>query len=218
MNISKNLPITPLHSKAARYQLGYTQANVIEESGIPGHKLKGFEAGRLIPDMKFLEALASFYTDKGIALSDLKDGDGLTPATASAVVTKPGADKTQTVSSMALRIAIPADQIDPVLERMESIDDRVEAILKEPANTGFLSGYDEATEARQRELFGLMAGGYLLFRHLQGRPLLSAVAKLSEKKTQGEILSAWVKTAELDTLLGEEGSAETDHATEGSEA
>lgn len=39
MNIPQNLPITPLQSKAARYQLGLTQATVIEESSLPGHKL-----------------------------------------------------------------------------------------------------------------------------------------------------------------------------------
>ena len=73
MNIPQNLPITPLQSKAARYQLGLTQANVIQESSLPGHKLKGFETGRLIPDMKFLESLANFYQAKGIELSELTD-------------------------------------------------------------------------------------------------------------------------------------------------
>ena len=73
MNIPQNLPITPLQSKAARYQLGLTQANVIQDSSLPGHKLKGFETGRLIPDMKFLEGLANFYQAKGIELSELTE-------------------------------------------------------------------------------------------------------------------------------------------------
>lgn len=32
MNIPQNIPITPLQSKVARYQLGLTQADVIQES------------------------------------------------------------------------------------------------------------------------------------------------------------------------------------------
>jgi transcriptional regulator with XRE-family HTH domain len=203
MNIPQNLPITPLQSKAARYQLGLTQANVIQESGLPGHKLKGFETGRLIPDMKFLESLANFYQAKGIELSELTEGEGLTPVNAAAV--KPISDKLQSLSGMAFRIAVPFDQVDIFLERMEAHDERVDQILAEPAKAGFLSDYDESTEALQRELFGLMAANYLLFRALQGRSLTARTVKTGDKKTQLDLLNAWVNTAELTPLLS--GSA-----------
>lgn len=217
MQIPQNLPITPLQSKAARYQLGFTQASVIQDSGLPGHKLKGFETGRLIPDMKFLESLANFYQAKGIELSGLTEGEGLTPVNAAAV--KPLSDKLQSFSGMALRIAVPFDQVDPILEQMETYDERIDQILDEPAKAGFLSDYDESTDARQRELFGLMAANYLLFRALQGRSLAAHVVKTGDKRTQLDLLNAWVKTAELTPLLTGAGAdaAPTDEATEEAE-
>lgn len=205
MNIPQSMPVTPLQSKAARYQLGLTQANVIQDSGLPGHKLKGFETGRLIPDMKFLEALANFYQAKGIELSELTEGEGLTPVNAAAV--KPISDKLQSLSGMAFRIAVPFDQVDTLLERMETNDERIDLILSEPAKAGFLSDYDESTEVMQRELFGLMAANYLLFRALQGRSLTARAVKTCDKKTQLDLLNAWANTAELTPLLN--GAAAT---------
>lgn len=199
MNIPQNLPITPLQSKAARYQLGLTQANVIQDSGLPGHKLKGFETGRLIPDMKFLEGLANFYQAKGIELSELTEGEGLTPVNAAAV--KPLPEGLQSVAGMAFRIAVPFDQVDTLLEKMEANDERVDQILAEPAKAGFFADYDEATEALQRELFGLMAANYMLFRALQGRSLTARAVKTSDKKTQLDLLHAWTDAAELTPLL-----------------
>lgn len=213
MQIPQQLPVTPLQSKAARYQLGLTQANVIEESGLPGHKIKGFESGRLIPDMKFLEALGNFYQGKGIDLSELKDGEGLTPA-AAAAVTKPGADAMQSLTGMALRIAVPFDQVDAFLERMEAHDERIDEILKTPARAGFLSDYDEDTDAMQRELFGLMAANYLIFRALQGRSLIGPSARTSDKKTQLDVFRTWAQNAELGPLLAGD-VVPTDAETEG---
>lgn len=207
MNIPQNLPITPLQSKAARYQLGLTQANVIQESSLPGHKLKGFESGRLIPDMRFLEALASFYQGKGIELSELTEGEGLTPVTAAAVAARPNSDKLQSLPGMAFRIAVPFDQVDTILERMEVNDERLDQILAEPAKAGFFGDYDEKTENLQRELFGLMAANYMLFRALQGRSLTARPAKIGDKKTQLDLLNAWANTAELTPLLSVTASA-----------
>lgn len=197
MNIPQNLPVTPLQSKAARYQLGLTQANVIQDSGLPGHKLKGFETGRLIPDMKFLESLASFYEAKGIELSELTEGEGLTPINAAAV--KPASLRVQSLPAMAFRIAVPFDQVDELLERMEKYDERIEEIFQEKAGAGFLSDYDEQTEALQRELFGLMAANYLLFRALQGRPMVGT--RTSEKKTQLEVFRNWLKAADIEPMV-----------------
>lgn len=201
MKIPQAIPITPLQSKGARFHLGLTQANVIQESGLPGHKIKGFESGRLVPDMKFLEDLAVYYEGKGIDLSTVKEGEGLTPAAAAAVAPPPGAGTMQSFTGMALRIAVPFDQVDAFLERMETNDERIDAILKEPAKAGFLSDYDDSTEALQRELFGLMAVNYLYFRGLQGRSLIGASAKTSERKTQLDVFRAWAENANLEPLM-----------------
>lgn len=46
MKIPAVQPITAAQSRASRFQLGLTQADVISQSGLPGHKLKQFESGR----------------------------------------------------------------------------------------------------------------------------------------------------------------------------
>lgn len=66
MKIPSTLPITAEQSRAARFQLGLTQANVIEQSELAGHKLKNFETGRFVPDMGFLQKLSEFYQERGI--------------------------------------------------------------------------------------------------------------------------------------------------------
>lgn len=70
MKIPSKLPITAEQSRAARFQLGLTQANVIEQSELAGHKLKNFETGRFVPDMAFLQSLREFYEGRGIDFSE----------------------------------------------------------------------------------------------------------------------------------------------------
>lgn len=206
MNIPQQLPITPLQSKAARYQLGVTQANVIEESGLPGHKLKQFETGRLIPDMKFLEALRDYYQGKGIDLSELKEGDGLMPVAAAAVTPKPGAQMVQSIMQMAFRIspALMPEQVDAALEKMDAGDDRIAAILREPATAGLFSDHDERTDALLRELFGLMAANYMAFRFLQGRSLAAPKPTDDGQRTIADLLAQWVAQSPIASLVGTE--------------
>lgn len=204
MNIPQNLPILPPQSKAARYQIGLTQAEVIKESGLPGHKLKNFETGRFVPDMKFLEALKSYYEGKGISLSDLKDGDGINPAaTSGAAKPIPGAGMLATAPSMYFRVsdAIDPAQLDALMEQMDANDERIAAILKEPANAGFLSDFDERTEALQRELFGLMAANYLIFRTLQGRKPTDPPPQNGEAKTVADLMARWIAAGPMAPLL-----------------
>jgi transcriptional regulator with XRE-family HTH domain len=215
MNIPQKLPVSPLQSKAARYQLGLTQANIIEESGLPGHKLKQFETGRLIPDMKFLEALASYYHGKGIELSELKDGDGLMPVAAAAVAPKPSAQMVQPVMQMAFRIApnLSPEHVDKALEKMDAGDERVAAILKEPATAGLFSDHDERTDAILRELFGVMAANYLAFRFLQGRSLVAPKPTDDGKRTIADLLGQWIAGSPIASLAAAE-APEADAATE----
>jgi len=206
MKIPQKLPITPLQSKAARYQLGLTQANIIEESDLPGHKLKGFETGRLIPDMKFLEALRDYYQGKGIDLSELKEGDGLMPVAANAVAPKPGAQMVQSIMQMAFRIAptLAPDQVDAALEKMDAGDERIATILKEPAAAGLFAEHDERTDALLRELFGLMGANYLAFRFLQGRSLVAPKPADDGQRTIADLLAQWIAASPIASLAGVE--------------
>lgn len=183
MKIPATLPITGDQSRSARFQLGLTQANVIEESGLPGHKLKNFETGRFVPDMPFLESLRDFYTNKGVDL-DVHQPD-----------TKPGIGSAMVrpVSRMCFYVSdqLADDVVDQILGRMDANDDRVAAILRSPVGIGFFSDYSEETEAKQRELFGAMAENYLLFRILQGRNIVATPQEGRPAATHADLLSTF---------------------------
>lgn len=189
MKIPATLPITGDQSRAARFQLGLTQANVIEESGLPGHKLKNFETGRFVPDMPFLENLRDFYTYKGVDL-DARQPD-TKPATGSAMV--------RPVSRMCFYVSdqIADDVVDQVLGRMDANDERIAAILRSPVGIGFFSDFSEETEAKQRELFGAMAECYLLFRILQGRNIVARPQEARPAATHADLLSTFFATSPL---------------------
>lgn len=189
MKIPATLPITGDQSRAARFQLGLTQANVIEESGLPGHKLKNFETGRFVPDMPFLESLRDFYIDKGVDLEARKPDTK--PATGSAMV--------RPVSRMCFYVSdqVADEVVDQILGRMDANDDRIAAILRSPVGIGFFSDYSEETEAKQRELFGAMAENYLLFRILQGRNIVASPQEGRSPATHADLLSTFFAASPL---------------------
>lgn len=205
MKIPQVLPITPLQSKAARYQLGLTQANVIEESGLPGHKLKSFETGRFIPDMKFLQGLQGFYEGKGISLSELQTDEQGAPLPSPAPAPhRPGEALVQTVPGMVFRVsdAIPQEKADAFLELMDANDERIAAIVKEPVESGFLSEFSEKTDGLVRELFGLLALNHLAFRALQGRDLVTPKPKDDSQRVIADVLATFIAAGPMGTLLG----------------
>ena len=63
-------PITPAQSRVARRSLGLSQSQVIQQSKLPGHKLKTFETGSYQPDVGFLKQLSDFYAALGVDLPD----------------------------------------------------------------------------------------------------------------------------------------------------
>lgn len=195
MKIPSTLPITGEQSRAARFQLGLTQANVIEESGLPGHKLKNFETGRFVPDMPFLENLRDYYAGKGIDFTE-----SATPAEqpAHGSITS-GASMVRPVSRMCFYVSdqVPDAMVDQILGRMDANDDRIAAILRTPVGIGFFSGYNEETEAKQRELFGAMAENYLLFRILQGRNIVASPQDGRPATTHADLLSTFFAASPL---------------------
>lgn len=197
MKIPSTLPITAEQSRASRFQLGLTQAAVIEESSLPGHKLKNFETGRFVPDMPFLEGLRGYYTQKGIdftetvTITDQIQLEQQAPAAGGAMV--------RPVSRMCFYVSdqVEPDAVNQILGRMDGNDDRIAAILQSPLKGGFLSAYDEETEAKQRELFGAMAENYLLFRILQGRNIVSALPAGVEPTTHADLLATFFATSPM---------------------
>lgn len=204
MKIPQSLPITVEQSRASRFQLGLTQKEVIEESELPGYKLKQFETGRFIPDMPFLQKLREYYESKGIELG--------APASQPNSKQKPGSSMTKTTARMCFYVSddISEDQADAILSRMDANDDRIAEILPEAVSSGFLSDYDADTEQRQRELFGAMAENYLLFRMLQGRNIVSPPKPGEHAQTQADLLSQFFANSPLSTANPRDASLNAD--------
>lgn len=91
-------------------RLGWCPRHFLEEAALtprdqrrpPGPQAEELqELGRFIPDMKFLDALKSYFEGKGINLSELKEGDGMVPAAApKAAKSQPGAGVIATAPRM----------------------------------------------------------------------------------------------------------------------
>lgn len=194
MKIPAVQPITASQSRAARFHLGLTQADVIKKSTLPGHKLKQFESGRFVPDMPFLQKLADFYTGQGVDLSEAVASDPApTPAPAPAPAAKPGADKVRPAHRPHFYVSesVTPELLDLCLERMHANDERISEILGNDLRFGLMGGYQEQTIAEQQEIFGAMAEGYLIFRLLQGNPLVQPFDEKTSAKTHAQLLGQY---------------------------
>jgi hypothetical protein len=195
MKIPSKLPITAEQSRAARFQLGLTQANVIEQSQLPGHKLKNFETGRFIPDMTFLANLRTHYEVAGIDFNDIEaNQDTQKPAPGAGIVT------TVQTSRFVVDQALPQDQVDAILDRMDANDARIAELMAMTLESGFLSTFSEKTETDTKWIYGLMAENYLHFRTLQGRNILAPLPEKAELKTQADLINSLNASALLNGL------------------
>lgn len=190
MKIPASQPITPAQSRAARYQLGLSQTEVIKQSELPGHKLKNFETGRFIPDMAFLQQLSDFYTALGVDLAD--DPIPGVPAPTPQEELKPGAAMIRTVQRPCFYVSesVGTDLLDQCLERMHQNDERIAALLSVSLKSGFMGGHSADTVEEHQELFGAMAENYLIFRLLQGNPIVEpADDSAAAPATHADLLS-----------------------------
>lgn len=202
MKIPATLPITAEQSRAARFQLGLTQANVIEQSELPGHKLKNFETGRFVPDMAFLQSLREFYQEQGIEFNEIEASQ----------TEEEEPKRTHGIGIVApvqhgrfvVDPALTYEQADSILERMDKNDEKIAGLMTRTLESGLLSSYSAQTEADAQELYGLMAENYLLFRALQGRNILTPAPEKTQPKTQGDLIGSLYATA----LLGNQQQAE----------
>lgn len=91
--------------------------------------------------------------------------------------------------SITLSDAMPADERDRILKYMDTNDAEISSLLKKKADVGILGGYTDDTEAKIRNLFGLMSANYVAFRMLIGRNIINAVTADFEPKTLGDVVS-----------------------------
>ena len=176
--MTKSLPITAEQSRAARQQLGLTQAQLIEQGNITSYKLKQFEAGRFTPDVAFLNALRNFYIEHGADLDE-------EPV--------PGAKIVKSVSRMCFYVAedTTEDQVEAALKRMDANDDRVAELLPRAAKEAWTGGYGEEIEDALREVYQRLAENYLLFRMLQGRNIIEPRNPGAQPKTIADLLAQY---------------------------
>lgn len=204
MKIPAVQPITAAQSRAARYQLGLTQADVIKQSGVPGHKLKQFESGRFVPDMPFLQKLADFYTGLDVDLSDVTSDPNPAPAPAPAPVAKPGADKVRPAHRPHFYVSdsVTPKLLDACLERMHANDERINEILGKDLRFGLMNAFHEQTVTENNEIFSSLAENYLIFRLLQGNPLVKSADGKANAKTHADMLGQYYAKSPV-TLLAE---------------
>jgi transcriptional regulator with XRE-family HTH domain len=213
MKIPAVQPITASQSRAARFQLGLTQADVIKQSTLPGHKLKQFESGRFVPDMPFLQKLADYYTSLGVDLSEAVASDPApAPAPTPTPAAKPGSSMVRPAPvhrpHFYVSDSVTPELLDLCLERMSSNDERINEILGKDLRFGLMGSYQEQTVTEQQEIFGAMAEGYLIFRLLQGNPLVQPFDEKTSAKTHAQLLGQYYAKSPVALLKQIEESSE----------
>ncbi|MBT0962055.1 hypothetical protein [Denitromonas iodatirespirans] len=215
MKIPNVLPITAEQSRAARFQLGLTQAELIANSELPGWKLKQFETGRFVPDIPFLESLRDYFQEKGIQFGDqptarLKTATNSNHAESQLIGQQPR-------MGFFVTDEVPADVVQSLLERMTANDERIGELMDGRVESGWFSEFDEDTEAKVRQLAAALAENYILFCSLQGRNPLIRPAK-GHKTLADVIASVYVESPAFALINGPhdaDGSAEEAQDTEG---
>jgi hypothetical protein len=71
---------------------------------------------------------------------------------------------------------------------MNTNEDRINEILNKGLSHGLFGGFTEQTDQEHREMFGAMAECYLIFRLLQGKPLIQPTDEKSAPKTHADML------------------------------
>lgn len=180
----KTALLTPAQCKTARQSLGVSLKSLSEESEVNRSYLSMFENGKMPLAQKYQQALVDFFAGRGVDL------DGLIETTPTAQ-----SRATQVVQAFKrcflLSPDLPQDQYSRAIGEMEANDERIAELLNSAVQTGLLSQLDAESEADQRELFGLLAANYVLFRLLQGHNMIAPRDAEQGAETQGDLLADW---------------------------
>ncbi len=190
-------------SKQARRQLGLSQRDVIEGTGLPSYKLKHWEARGLEIDVADLQTLREFYSEqaeaRGLSFDDIE-------AHFRAGTEQPQAEApaSRGLDRMGFLISpkISPEVVDQLMADIDAADDRISDIVKAAIQSSMWGGTSSETETQVRELFGHLAANYLRFRCLQGRNIVAPTR--DEAQTVGDYLSNWVKTEGVAHVINDE--------------
>lgn len=199
-----DLPISSDQARAARNYFGWPQAKAAEESGLPLHKLKRFEAGNFIPDPEFLTELRAFFEKRGYKFEDTQE-PGHKAKKAGVVFPAGVVGSDEEVQSKALdgrpakatvhhmRIALADPEMGHVLDLIELNEEKAAELLVQPVSVGLWEGFSDKTEAQHGEVLKLLAANGLLFaklfgREVGGKPSSEVLAGKVKPRTQADLL------------------------------
>lgn len=194
-------PLTGGQSRAARVYFGWNQAKTAEESGLPLHKLKRFEADNIIRDEDFMKDLRAFFEGRGYRFEDTpvpgsrarQDGQVFPGG----VVGATGEDTVQGKPAKAIvhhmRIALHEQEMGTVLDLIEANEDKIKDLLKEPVKEGFWGGFSDDSQATHGQIVKLLSANGLLFakmfgRDVGGKPETEMLTGKGEPKNQADLL------------------------------
>lgn len=181
------IPLRTEQARAARNYFGLSQATAAEQSGLPIHKIKRFEAGNYIPDEPFLVDLRAFYEGRGYRFDDTPEPGAKAKAQGKVFPAGVVADaetnderstptgarsaRAQPTELHHMRIALKGDAIGHALDVIEANEDRIDELLMQPVKEGFFGGFSESAQATHAEVLKLMAENGRLYARLFGRDI-----------------------------------------------
>lgn len=193
-------------SKQARRQLGLSQRDVIDATGIQSYKLKQWEARGLDINMADRHALREFYASaaeaKGLSFDDIESQFNEPKAA------DQGGDETAAAISRCGFLISPKlkpEVVDQLMADLEASDERIAEIVKTGVQEGLFGGMSSETETLVQELFGHLAANHLRFRCLQGRNIIAATR--DEAQTVGDHLGKWIQAKGVAHVAGPGGNA-----------
>jgi len=192
----KNALITPAQARAARHSLVLSLKQLSEATKINRSYVSMFENGKMPLAQKYQQALVDYFLSRDVDLDALANADP--GGTQRAVRIVQGLVRQR---CFYLSNELPQSQYERAIEQMEAHDERIAELLNTAISRGVFSDLDAEAEADQRELFGLLAANYLLFRLLQGHNIISPRPEGVDAKTQADLLADWFGLT-LDEVAG----------------
>jgi len=177
------MPLTPEDLRGARNYLGLSQAKAAEESGLPAHKIKRFELGNYIPDVKFLTELRAFLEERGYQFqgtqkpgAKARETGQVFPAGVVGETVEnqgvPGRSSLQRAAFHHMRIAITNEaEMGRMLDLIEHNEEHAAELLRRPIGLGLFGGLSDETRAGHAQALSLLAENGAMFARLFGRDL-----------------------------------------------
>ncbi len=209
----KQSKLTREMSRAARLELGLSQAATIAASGVKQHVLKGWEAGWLSAPAAELAKLREFYEREGADLdaigrrlsldheatdappADERDDE---PAEAREATPPPERDAPPADERVCFRVdpKLAAAEASALFDDMLANDERIASLMAKTARRSLFGAIvgDELTEESEadvQELIATLAWNYAAFLNLIGRGAFKATAE----GTVGRFVADWVRQA-----------------------